>query len=149
MTELKRDRPTEVVLVYPKSRTQLNKSNSKDLIVEMAQGSNISTVQIIVVKLAVEDIVGNVKSLKMIDDSQVETFINTCIAKERREYYNRDKGGVIRGMSKAIVKRKFFQTNLSKDPISHKLESKNCGPFIITAVHGNNVTLDLVGYPKK
>ncbi|KAM9979480.1 hypothetical protein ACTFIY_008720 [Dictyostelium cf. discoideum] len=25
----------------------------------------------------------------------------------------------------------------------------NCGPFIITAIHGNNVTLDLVGYPKK
>ncbi|KAM9954899.1 hypothetical protein ACTFIW_001002 [Dictyostelium discoideum] len=25
----------------------------------------------------------------------------------------------------------------------------NCIPFIITAIHGNNVTLDLVGYPKK
>ncbi|KAM9955409.1 hypothetical protein ACTFIR_011847 [Dictyostelium discoideum] len=36
-----------------------------------------------------------------------------------------------------------------KNLISHKLESKNCGPFMITAIHGNNVTLDLVGYPKK
>ncbi|KAM9980537.1 hypothetical protein ACTFIY_002844 [Dictyostelium cf. discoideum] len=50
---------------------------------------------------------------------------------------------------KVMVKRKFFQTNLSKDLISHKLESKSCGPFIITAVHGNKVTLDLVGCPKK
>ncbi|KAM9972490.1 hypothetical protein ACTFIW_006033 [Dictyostelium discoideum] len=48
-----------------------------------------------------------------------------------------------------MVKRKFFQNNLSKDLISHKLESKNCGSFIITTVHGNNVTLDLVGYPEK
>ncbi|KAM9994407.1 hypothetical protein ACTFIZ_007563 [Dictyostelium cf. discoideum] len=30
-----------------------------------------------------------------------------------------------------------------------KKGNKNCGPFIITAIHGNNVTLDLVGYPKK
>ncbi|KAM9954259.1 hypothetical protein ACTFIW_003800 [Dictyostelium discoideum] len=48
-----------------------------------------------------------------------------------------------------MVKKKFFQTNLSKDLIPHKLEYRNCGPSIITAVHGNNVTLDLVGYPKK
>ncbi|KAM9954870.1 hypothetical protein ACTFIW_000973 [Dictyostelium discoideum] len=48
-----------------------------------------------------------------------------------------------------MVKRKFFQNNLSKDLISQKLESKNCGPFMITAIHGNNVTLDLVCYPKK
>ncbi|KAM9975573.1 hypothetical protein ACTFIW_005446 [Dictyostelium discoideum] len=48
---------------------------------------------------------------------------------------------------KVMVKRKFFQTNLSKDLISHKLQYKNCGPFMITAIHGNNVTLDLVCYP--
>ncbi|KAM9981729.1 hypothetical protein ACTFIY_004021 [Dictyostelium cf. discoideum] len=41
------------------------------------------------------------------------------------------------------------QKYYNRDLISHKLESKNCGPFIITAIHGNNVTLDLVGYPKK
>ncbi|KAM9980557.1 hypothetical protein ACTFIY_002847 [Dictyostelium cf. discoideum] len=67
-----------------------------------------------------------------------------------QKYYNRGRGDVIFVVGeKVMVKRKFFQTNLSKDLISHKLESKNRGPFIITAIHGNNVTLDLVGYPKK
>ncbi|KAN0000142.1 hypothetical protein ACTFIZ_004028 [Dictyostelium cf. discoideum] len=67
-----------------------------------------------------------------------------------QKYYNKGRGDVIFVVGeKVLVKRKFFQTNLSKDLISHKLESKNCGPFIITAIHGNNVTHDLVGYPKK
>ncbi|KAM9954273.1 hypothetical protein ACTFIW_003814 [Dictyostelium discoideum] len=67
-----------------------------------------------------------------------------------QKYYNRGRGDVIFVVGdKVMVKRKFFQTNLSKDLIYHKLESKNCGPFMITAIHGNNVTLDLVGYPKK
>ncbi|KAM9954887.1 hypothetical protein ACTFIW_000990 [Dictyostelium discoideum] len=39
-----------------------------------------------------------------------------------------------------MIKRKFFQTNLPKDLISHKLESGNCEPFIFTANHGNNMT---------
>ncbi|KAM9957052.1 hypothetical protein ACTFIR_003789 [Dictyostelium discoideum] len=42
-----------------------------------------------------------------------------------------------------MVKRKFLQTNLSKDLISNKLESENCGPSNITVIHGNNVTFDL------
>ncbi|KAM9975323.1 hypothetical protein ACTFIW_010351 [Dictyostelium discoideum] len=67
-----------------------------------------------------------------------------------QKYYNRGRGDVILVIGeKAMVKRKFLQTNLSKLLIPHKLESKNCGPFIITVIHGNNVTLDLVGYPKK
>ncbi|KAM9954293.1 hypothetical protein ACTFIW_003834 [Dictyostelium discoideum] len=67
-----------------------------------------------------------------------------------QKYYIRDRGDVIFVFGeKVMVKRKIFQTKLSKDLISHKLESKNCGPFIITTIHGNNVTLDLVGYPRK
>ncbi|EAL66749.2 hypothetical protein DDB_G0281535 [Dictyostelium discoideum AX4] len=81
---------------------------------------------------------------KIVRDNILDAQINA------QKYYNRGRGDVIFVVGeKVMVKRKFFQTNLSKDLISHKLESKNCGPFIITAVHGNNVTLDLVGYPKK
>ncbi|KAM9945006.1 hypothetical protein ACTFIT_003256 [Dictyostelium discoideum] len=81
---------------------------------------------------------------KIVRDNILDAQINA------QKYYNRGRGDVIFVVGeKVMVKRKFFQTNLSKDLISHKLESKNCGPFIITAVHGNNVTLYLVGYPKK
>ncbi|KAM9978249.1 hypothetical protein ACTFIY_012021 [Dictyostelium cf. discoideum] len=81
---------------------------------------------------------------KIVRDNILDAQINA------QKYYNRGRGDVIFVVGeKVMVKRKFFQTNLSKDLISHKLESKNCGPFIITAIHGNNVTLDLVGYPKK
>ncbi|KAM9974248.1 hypothetical protein ACTFIR_003964 [Dictyostelium discoideum] len=81
---------------------------------------------------------------KIVRDNIVDAQINT------EKYYNRGRGDVIFVVgNKVMVKRKFYQTNLSKDLISHKLESKNCGPFMITAIHGNNVTLDLVGYPKK
>ncbi|KAM9954269.1 hypothetical protein ACTFIW_003810 [Dictyostelium discoideum] len=81
---------------------------------------------------------------KIVRDNILDAQINA------QKYYNRGRGDVIFVVGdKVMVKRKFFQTNLSKDLISHKLESKNCGPFMITAIHGNNVTLDLVGYPKK
>ncbi|KAM9978266.1 hypothetical protein ACTFIY_011995 [Dictyostelium cf. discoideum] len=81
---------------------------------------------------------------KIVRDNKLDAQINA------QKYYNRGRGDVIFVVGeKVMVKRKFFQTNLSKDLISHKLESKNCGPFIITAILGNNVTLDLVGYPKK
>ncbi|EAL60307.1 hypothetical protein DDB_G0294358 [Dictyostelium discoideum AX4] len=81
---------------------------------------------------------------KIVRDNILDAQINA------QNYYNRGRGDVIFVVGeKVMVKRKFFQTNISKDLISHKLESKNCGPFIITAVHGNNVTLDLIGYPKK
>ncbi|KAM9998348.1 hypothetical protein ACTFIY_008021 [Dictyostelium cf. discoideum] len=81
---------------------------------------------------------------KIVRDNILDAQINA------QKYYNRGHGDVIFVVGeKVMVKRKFFQTNLSKYLISHKLESKNCGPFIITAIHGNNVTLDLVGYPKK
>ncbi|KAM9995171.1 hypothetical protein ACTFIY_001360 [Dictyostelium cf. discoideum] len=81
---------------------------------------------------------------KIVRDNILDAQINA------QKYYNRGRGDVIFVVGeKVMVIRKFFQTNLSKDLISHKLESKNCGPFIITAIHGNNVTLDLVGYPKK
>ncbi|KAM9972526.1 hypothetical protein ACTFIR_011893 [Dictyostelium discoideum] len=81
---------------------------------------------------------------KIVRDNIVDAQINA------EKYYNRGRGDVIFVVgNKVMVKRKFYQTNLSKDLISHKLESKNCGPFMITAIHGNNVTLDLVGYPKK
>ncbi|EAL73790.1 hypothetical protein DDB_G0267306 [Dictyostelium discoideum AX4] len=76
---------------------------------------------------------------KIVRDNILDAQINA------QKYYNRGRGDVIFVVGeKVMVKRKFFQTNLSKDLISHKLESKNCGPFIITAVHGNNVTLDLL-----
>ncbi|KAM9954894.1 hypothetical protein ACTFIW_000997 [Dictyostelium discoideum] len=62
-----------------------------------------------------------------------------------QKYYIRDRGDIIFMLGeKVMVKRKIFQTKLSKDLISHKLESMNCGPFIITTIHGNNVTLNLV-----
>ncbi|KAM9954689.1 hypothetical protein ACTFIW_003289 [Dictyostelium discoideum] len=81
---------------------------------------------------------------KIVRDNILDAQINA------QKYYNRGRCDVIFVVGdKVMVKRKFFQTNLSKDLISHKLESKNCGPFMITAIHGNNVTLDLVGYPKK
>ncbi|KAM9994001.1 hypothetical protein ACTFIZ_011967 [Dictyostelium cf. discoideum] len=81
---------------------------------------------------------------KIVRDNILDAQVNA------QKYYNKGRGDVIFVVGeKVLVKRKFFQTNLSKDLISHKLESKNCGPFIITAIHGNNVTLDLVGYPKK
>ncbi|KAM9954272.1 hypothetical protein ACTFIW_003813 [Dictyostelium discoideum] len=76
---------------------------------------------------------------KIVRDYILDAQINA------QKYYNRGRGDVIFVVGdKVMVKRKFFQTNLSKDLISHKLESKNCGPFMITAIHGNNVTLDLV-----
>ncbi|KAM9974206.1 hypothetical protein ACTFIR_003922 [Dictyostelium discoideum] len=76
---------------------------------------------------------------KIVRDNIVDAQINT------EKYYNRGRGDVIFVVgNKVMVKRKFYQTNLSKDLISHKLESKNCGPFMITAIHGNNVTLDLL-----
>ncbi|KAM9983568.1 hypothetical protein ACTFIY_000290 [Dictyostelium cf. discoideum] len=75
---------------------------------------------------------------KIVHDNILDAQINA------QKYYNRGRGDVIFVVGeKVMVKRKFFQTNLSKDLISHKLETKNCGPFIITAIHGNNVTLDL------
>ncbi|KAM9985587.1 hypothetical protein ACTFIZ_000200 [Dictyostelium cf. discoideum] len=63
---------------------------------------------------------------KIVRDNILDAQVNA------QKYYNKGRGDVI-----------------FSDLISHKLESKNCGPFIITAIHGNNVTLDLVGYPKK
>ncbi|KAM9954971.1 hypothetical protein ACTFIW_000801 [Dictyostelium discoideum] len=81
---------------------------------------------------------------KIVRDNILDAQINA------QKYYNRGRGDVIFVVGdKVMVKRKFFQTNISKNLISHKLESKNCGPFMITAIHGTNVTLDLVGYPKK
>ncbi|KAM9985594.1 hypothetical protein ACTFIZ_000214 [Dictyostelium cf. discoideum] len=73
---------------------------------------------------------------KIVRDNILDAQVNA------QKYYNKGRGDVIFVVGeKVLVKRKFFQTNLSKDLISHKLESKNCGPFIITAIH--------VGYPKK
>ncbi|KAM9975531.1 hypothetical protein ACTFIW_012115 [Dictyostelium discoideum] len=61
-----------------------------------------------------------------------------------QKYYNKGRGDVILvDREKVLVKRKFLQTNLSKDLISHKLGSKNCGTFITTANNANNVKLDL------
>ncbi|KAM9975930.1 hypothetical protein ACTFIR_009771 [Dictyostelium discoideum] len=73
---------------------------------------------------------------KIVRDNILDAQINA------QKYYNRGRGDVILLVGeKVMVKRKFFQTNLSKDLISHKFESNNCGPFIITTIY--------VGYPKK
>ncbi|KAM9999483.1 hypothetical protein ACTFIY_002708 [Dictyostelium cf. discoideum] len=62
---------------------------------------------------------------KIVRDNILDAQINA------QKYYNRGRGDVIFVVGeKVMAKRKFFQTNLSKDLISHKLESKNCGPFI-------------------
>ncbi|EGC35166.1 hypothetical protein DICPUDRAFT_15082, partial [Dictyostelium purpureum] len=66
-----------------------------------------------------------------------------------QKYYNKKRGGLIFVVGeKVLVKRKYFKTSDSTDLISHKLESKNCGPFKIIEINGNNVTLD-TGYPKR
>ncbi|KAM9969376.1 hypothetical protein ACTFIR_001210 [Dictyostelium discoideum] len=57
---------------------------------------------------------------KIVRDNILDAQINA------QKYYNRGRGDVI-----------------------FVVGEKNCGPFMITAIHGNNVTLDLVGYPKK
>ncbi|KAM9988951.1 hypothetical protein ACTFIY_005001 [Dictyostelium cf. discoideum] len=57
---------------------------------------------------------------KIVRDNILDAQINA------QKYYNRGRGDVI-----------------------FVVGEKNCGPFIITAIHGNNVTLDLVGCPKK
>ncbi|KAK5583357.1 hypothetical protein RB653_004949 [Dictyostelium firmibasis] len=68
-----------------------------------------------------------------------------------QKYYNKNRGKApdYKIGDKVFVKRKYFETGLSKDIISKKLESKNCGPFKIIEVNGNNVTLDLISYPRK
>ncbi|KAM9975625.1 hypothetical protein ACTFIW_005498 [Dictyostelium discoideum] len=59
-----------------------------------------------------------------------------------QKYYNKGRGDVILvGREKVLVKRKFLQNNLSKDLISHKLGSKNCGTFITTANNANNISM--------
>ncbi|KAM9975302.1 hypothetical protein ACTFIW_010330 [Dictyostelium discoideum] len=63
---------------------------------------------------------------------------------DAQKYFKRGELDVIFVVGeKVMVKTKFLQTNLSKDLITHKLESENCGPSNITVIHGNNVTLDL------
>ncbi|KAM9982216.1 hypothetical protein ACTFIZ_006727 [Dictyostelium cf. discoideum] len=57
---------------------------------------------------------------KIVRDNILDAQVNA------QKYYNKGRGDVI-----------------------FVVGEKNCGPFIITAIHGNNVTLDLVGYPKK
>ncbi|KAK5576814.1 hypothetical protein RB653_007958 [Dictyostelium firmibasis] len=68
-----------------------------------------------------------------------------------QKYYNKNRGKApdYKIGDKVFVKRKYFETGLSKDIISKKLESKNCCPFKIIEVNGNNVTLDLISYPRK
>ncbi|KAM9998604.1 hypothetical protein ACTFIY_008249 [Dictyostelium cf. discoideum] len=80
---------------------------------------------------------------KIVRDNILDAQINA------QKYYNRGRGDVIFVVGeKVMVKRKFFQTNLSKDLISHKLESKNCGPFIITAIHDTEWLREEISMPE-
>ncbi|KAM9975675.1 hypothetical protein ACTFIW_000792 [Dictyostelium discoideum] len=73
----------------------------------------------------------NIKNI--VRDNILDAQINV------QKYYNRGLGNAIFFfVEKVMVKRKFFQTNLSKHQISQKLESMNYGPFIITAIYCNS-----------
>ncbi|KAM9992225.1 hypothetical protein ACTFIY_009672 [Dictyostelium cf. discoideum] len=41
------------------------------------------------------------------------------------------------------------QADGKTERMNREIIRKNCGTFTITTIHGNNVTLDLIGYPKK